>query len=132
MKKVLLIFIAGLTLASCSKKQHIADVQTVTYSLKCADCLIYLEDDKWNRDNEQDRSKYQAFNVSGQFRYSFVNKSRDEVSARIYVSVFSNAQVVELEISESLNGKKAYKKDTLGYRPFHPSKFEETLTLRLK
>jgi len=132
MKKVLLVFIAGLTLASCSKKQHFADEQIVTYNLKCADCLIYLEDDKWNRDNEQERSKFQAFNVSGQFRYSFVNKNREEVSARIYVSVFSNAQIVELEISENLNGKKAYMQDTLGYRPFQNSKFEETLTLRLK
>lgn len=132
MKKVLLIFIISLTITACSKKEHISDIQTVTYSLRCDDCLIYLEDDKWNRDNDQERSKFQSFNVSGQFRYTFVNKNREEVSARIYVSVFSNAQIVELEISESLNGKKEYKKDTLGYRPFGPSRFEGTLTLRLK
>lgn len=132
MKKNLLIFIIISTITACSKKEHISDIQTVTYNLKCSDCLIYLEDDKWNRDNEQDRSKFQIFNVSGQFRYTFINRNRDEVSARIYVSVFSNAQVVELEISENLNGKKVYMLDTLGYRPFKPSKFEETLTLKLK
>ncbi|PPK98997.1 hypothetical protein [Parapedobacter indicus] len=112
MKK--LLFIAAITIAACSKEQ-LPETQSVTYQLNCKDCVIYLEDDKWNHYNELDRSKFQYFNVKGSFTYTFDNVGQlDTVNAKVFVSVFNAAQRIDLTISENLRGKSVRLVDTLG------------------
>lgn len=106
-KKAGFVAMLLLTLASCGKETELVPKeQVVTYTLTCQDCLIYLEDSKWNRNNKLDRSKNQYFNVKGDFSYKFTNTvGLDSVEATIYVGVFGPRQKVTLRIHESLHGK---------------------------
>ncbi len=117
-QKLAVLFMVIMT-ASCIKEEQIMPSdQVVTYSLKCEDCLIYLEDDKWNRYNELDRSKYQYFNVKGSFRYQFTNTAGlDTASAVVSVSVlYPRQQVVYLNIWDN-QGRSTRVIDTLGFSP---------------
>ena len=123
-------------LASCEKTQTIPDVQIVTYSLSCEDCLIQLESDKWNRNNELDRSKNQSFNVTGSFVYSFDNRVNglDTASAVVSVSVFyPREQVIKLGIMDN-QGRRTSVVDTLGFSPDYrkSDKYEVIVKLPLK
>lgn len=85
-----------MALASCQKEKPIEPrKQVVTYQVECKDCLITLESDKWNRHNDLERSKNQVFNVTGKFKYSFVNTSLDSVKFSIYVGVFGGKQYIK-------------------------------------
>lgn len=119
--------------ASCIKKEQIMpSEQVVTYTLKCEDCLIYLEDDKWNRYNELDRSKYQYFNVKGSFRYQFTNTAGlDTASAVVSVSVlYPRQQVVYLNIWDN-QGRSTRVIDTLGFSPDWTKDYSYELSAKL-
>lgn len=135
-KQKLAVLFTVIMAASCIKKEQIMpSEQVVTYSLKCEDCLIYLEDDKWNRYNELDRSKYQYFNVKGSFRYQFTNTAvLDTASAVVSVSVlYPRQQVVYLNIWDN-QGRSTRVIDTLGFSPNYRKvdKYEAIVKLPLK
>lgn len=118
MKNLLIpAFIAIIVMASCRKENPVLpSEQVVTYALTCEDCLIYLEDAKWNRRNELQRSKSQYFNVRGDFKYSFTNTAGlDSVEASVSVSVLYPAeQVIRLNIFDN-QGRSVQVIDTLGF-----------------
>lgn len=89
-------FLMLIVLVSCSKEKQppIPKTQRVFYEVQCADCLVTLQDDKWNDNNELDRSKSQSFNVTGKFKYTFDNTSLSSVKFEIYVSVFAPKQQI--------------------------------------
>ena len=116
-QKLAALIIVIMTATSCIKEEQIMpSEQVVTYSLKCDDCLIYLEDDKWNAGNELDRSKNQYFNVKGSFRYQFTNTTGlDSVTAVVSISVlYPRQQVVYLNIWDN-QGRSTRVIDTLGF-----------------
>lgn len=128
--KISIILLAVL-LFSCSKK--IEENQTVTYKVKCESCLVYIEDNVWNRYNELERSKNHHFQVNGYFEYTFVNTKLDSVSAKFYVDVFHPNQVIESSIT---SGSKSVKmKEIFGFffdgKKFY-DKTDTTIHLKLK
>lgn len=131
--KLLALAFAALALASCKKEAPIEPEQKVTYSVACDYCLVYVEDDIWNPDNDQDRSKSQHFNVRGQWKYQWTNASRDSVNMRIVVGVFSPRQNIKATIRTN-DGKSATFSGPLGFDPriTDPQDSETVLTLKLK
>src|SRR5690606_785432 len=131
------LFIVIMSATSCIKEEiPLPTNQVVRYSLSCEDCLIQLEDDKWNRYNELDRSKNQYFNVTGSFVYSFDNPANglDTASAVVSVSVFyPREQVIYLKIWDN-QGRKVSVTDTLGFSADYrkDDKYEVTVKLPLK
>src|SRR5690606_10992913 len=116
-QKLAALFIVIMSATSCIKEEQIMpSEQVVTYSLKCEDCLIQLEDDKWNAGNELERSKNQYFNVKGSFRYQLTNTTGlDSVTAVVSVSVlYPRQQVVYLNIWDN-QGRSTRVIDTLGF-----------------
>ena len=135
-QKLAVLFTVIMSATSCIKEESIMpSEQVVTYTLKCEDCLIYLEDDQWNRHNELDRSKYQYFNVKGSFRYQFTNTAGlDTASAVVSVSVlYPRQQVVYLNIWDN-QGRSTRVIDTLGFSPDYrkDDKYELRAKLDLK
>lgn len=117
-QKLAALIIVIITATSCIKEEIPLPIdQVVSYSLSCADCLIQLESDKWNRYNELDRSKNQSFNVTGSFVYSFDNpvNGLDTASAVVSVSVlYPVEQVVYINVWDN-QGRSARVIDTLGF-----------------
>ena len=136
-QKLAVLFIVIMSATSCIKEEQIMpSEQVVTYTLKCEDCLIYLEDDKWNRYNELDRSKNQYFNVTGSFVYSFDNpiNGLDTASAVVSVSaLYPREQVIRLVIMDN-QGRRTSVTDTLGFSPDYRKhdKYEVSVKLPLK
>lgn len=136
-QKLAVLFIVIMSATSCIKENiTLPTDQVVRYSLSCADCLIYLEDDKWNRYNELDRSKNQYFNVTGSFVYSFDNpvNGLDTASAVVSVSVlYPIEQVIKLVIMDN-QGRRVSVTDTLGFSPDYrkDNKYEVSVKLPLK
>lgn len=133
MKTNLLLF-AALLIASCSKTETPDPEQQVTYTVDCIACLVYVEDNIWNAGNEQERSRSQHFNVSGTWRYTWTNTSRDSVTMRIVVSVFAKRQAVKARI-ETNDGKLTKMEKLMGFDPTlsDPSPlFDTVLTLKLR
>lgn len=90
-KALLLIILA---LASCSKRNDPVLPQTVTYSVTCKACLVYFEDNTWNRTNHIDGrpdAVSQHLNVYGSWTTTF-QSNIDIASLRIYTSVFGEAE----------------------------------------
>lgn len=135
MKKLITITLAALLLASCTKQKDIVeDVQKVTYEIECKYCLVYVEDNVWNRTIENERGKNQYFNVAGKWTYEFINTKLDSVKARIYIGTLGTGQNVKVTIKESKYGKQASFDGWLGYDkdPFKEGVFEKDIHLRLK
>lgn len=130
------ILIVIMSATSCIKEEQIMpSEQVVTYTLKCEDCLLQLEDDKWNAGNELERSKNQYFNVKGSFRYQFTNTTGlDSVTAVVSVSaLYPRQQVVYLNIWDN-QGRSTRVIDTLGFSHDYrkDDKYEVTVKLPLK
>lgn len=106
MKRLLLLIllIAGLT--SCSKQADNAPTpnkpQTVTYTVTCKACLVYYEDNVWNRSNHiegRPDAVSQHVNVYGSWNTTFTNDSLSVASLHIFTSVFTgNDQDVHANI----------------------------------
>lgn len=131
---MLILGVGMLSTIGCSKDEIIRpEQQRVTYIINCKDCLITMEDDKWNSKNELDRSKSQSFNVKGDFKYSFVNESGlNSVTASIYVSALDGySQRVILTIKDNL-GRINTTEQTLGFSMSEDYDYEFTSTLKLK
>lgn len=135
MKKLFIsiIAIAAIAMTSCKKEAPIEPEQKVTYSVACDYCLVYVEDDIWNADNDQDRSKSQHFNVRGQWKYQWTNASRDSINMRIVVGVFSPRQNIKATITTT-DGRSVTFNGALGFDPriTDPQDGETVLTLKLK
>jgi hypothetical protein len=132
-QKLAVLFIVIMSATSCIKEEQIMPSdQVVTYTLKCEDCLIYLEDDKWNAGNELQRSKNQYFNVKGSFRYQFTNTTGlDSVTAIVSVSVLrGDSQVIYLNIWDN-QGRATRVIDTLGFSPNWINNYEYELRAKL-
>lgn len=132
--KTNLLLLAALLLASCSKTETPTPEQQVTYTVDCNTCLVYVEDQTWNADNEQERSRSQHFNVSGTWRYQWTNTNRDSVTMRIVVSVFAPRQVVKAGIQTN-DGRGTEMEKLMGFDPTlsDPSPlFDTVLTLKLR
>ena len=135
-QKLAVLIIVIMSATSCIKEEQIMpSEQVVTYTLKCEDCLIYLEDDKWNAGNELERSKNQYFNVKGSFRYQFTNTTGlDSVTAVVSVSVlYPRQQIVYLNIWDN-QGRATRVIDTLGFSPdwTKDDKYEVSVKFPLK
>lgn len=108
-----LLTIAGIciVLMSCSKSQDAQPVRklTVTYTLDCTYCLVYVEDEEWNRNNHVDGrpdAVSQHFNVAGHWSYTFDVIKLDTASIRVYAPTFNAEQYVSAKIATS-TGKSA-------------------------
>ena len=130
---LIVIIAAAITSSSCSKEEWpTPSEQVITYTLKCDDCLIYLEDDKWNAGNELQRSKNQHFNVKGSFWYQFTNTTGlNSVTGKIWVSALTQGpQVVYLSIRYN-QGRSVEVRDTLGYSPDWTKIYDYELSAKL-
>ena len=102
---MLVLLIVGLT--SCSKEHNNPEPvkpQTVTYAVTCKSCLVYFEDNQWNRSNHiEDRpdAVSQHINVYGSWTTDFVVSTLDTASLRIYTGSFAPDQSVRLYITDS-------------------------------
>lgn len=99
---LLSLLIAGLT--SCSKELSApapVKPQIVTYSVTCKACLVYFEDNQWNRNNhmpERPDNVSQHINVYGSWSTKFEVTDIDTASLRLYVSAFAPEQEVHARI----------------------------------
>lgn len=122
-------------LVSCNKEKEVIEpIQKIAYNVECAYCLVYIEDNVWNRMNELERSKNQHFAVNGKWRYEFMNTKLDSVEMNISVSVMGGKQNVKASISTN-DGKSVSINETLGYSdsPLDDNYgFERVLKLQLK
>lgn len=133
MKNLKLIMFALIVLAtSCGKEELVKPEQTVRYTVECDYCLIYVEDNTWNRTNELERGKKQHFVVEGKWNYEFVNKGDlDSVKMEISVSIFTNVQKVKASISTNDKRRVEYN-DLLGFDGISDSfKLEHFIELKL-
>lgn len=99
-RRLILIPFALLVLTSCSDKDEVNPIQTVTYQVECESCLVYVDDNYRKGDIRQ------HFVVSGEWEYSFENLKLDTARMEIYVSVFSPPQEIKASIFTN-NGKKS-------------------------
>lgn len=99
MKKFILAASILTMLLSCKKETVAPQVQTVDYDVKCNYCSVYIEDNVWNRYNEQERSKNQHFNVNGTWHYEFKNEGLDAASLRVFLGSFGGVQHIEASIT---------------------------------
>lgn len=133
-----IIAIAALTLValvSCNKeKEVIKPEQRITYNVECDYCLVYIEDNVWNRTNALERSKNQHFAVNGKWKYEFTNTKLDSVEMMISVSVMGGKQKLKASISTN-DGKITSINELMGYNN-DPTKedygFDRSLKLQLK
>ncbi|MFB5946116.1 hypothetical protein [Albibacterium profundi] len=134
-KLIAIACIALAALASCSKEKESFDPQQkITYQVECDYCLVYIEDNVWNRNNKLDRSKNQHFNVDGNWRYEWVNTELDSIEMKIIVGVLGGKQNVKASIRTN-DGKSVSFDEVMGYND-NPMKedygFEKVLKLKLK
>lgn len=108
-----LLTIAGIciVLMSCTKSQDVKPTKllTVTYTVDCNYCLVYVEDEQWNRNNHVDGrpdAVSQHFNVNGHWSYTFNVVKLDTASLRVYTGSFHPEQYVSAKITTS-TGKSA-------------------------
>lgn len=110
-----IVIMAALTSASCSK-ESVPQPQKITYEVWCDNCYIFLEDDDINRNVVDQLHEYKNFNVSGYFRYEFINnRGIDVVFATVLVSVYyphDQRIVVRITDSEAGNVKEVSKNMT--------------------
>jgi hypothetical protein len=133
MKKItLLSAILIIGLISCKKEDPKTNKQFVNYEVECIDCVVYLEDSKWNYTNEMERSKNQHFNVQGKFHYGFENTNLDSIRVKLYVGTFSPYQEVKLNVYTN-DGIRYEIVDRLGFDSRGLSdKLEKSYTLKIK
>lgn len=96
---------------SCSKQHEPQPDKplTVTYTVDCTYCLVYIEDEEWNRNNHVEGrpdAVSQHFNVAGHWSYTFYVIKLDTASIRVYAPTFSKYQYVSAKITTS-TGKSA-------------------------
>lgn len=108
-----LLTIAGIciVLMSCSKQHEPQPDKplTVTYTVDCTYCLVYVEDEQWNRNNHIDGrpdAVSQHFNIAGHWSYTFDVVKLDTASMRVYTGSFKPEQYVSAKITTS-TGKSA-------------------------
>lgn len=113
-----LLTIAGIciVLMSCTKSRDVNPVKplTVTYTVDCNYCLVYVEDEQWNRNNHVDGrpdAVSQHFNVNGHWSYTFDVVKLDTASIRVYTGSFQPEQYVSAKITISTG-----KSDNLGLK----------------
>lgn len=107
-----LLTIAGIciVLMSC-QKESVKPVPPlrVTYTVDCTYCLVYVEDEEWNRNNHVEGrpdAVSQHFNVAGHWSYIFDVIKLDTASIRVYTGSFQPDQYVSAKITTS-TGKSA-------------------------
>lgn len=103
-------------LFSCSKKTDVNPRKIVTYTVECGYCTVYVEDNVWNRYNEQERSKNQHFNVNGKWFYRFSNSELEEATMNIVVSVTSGVRQEVKALIQTNNGKSVSYKGIMDYK----------------
>lgn len=111
---LLSLLIAGLT--SCQKEATVKPKLTVTYQVMCKACLIYFEDNQWNRTNHtpgRSDNVSQHINVYGQWTNTFEVSSIDTASLRLYTGSFAPDQTVHAIIRTN-DGKVSDKTLTMG------------------
>lgn len=104
--------IAGIciVLMSC-QKESVKPVTPlrVTYTVECTYCLVFVEDEQWNRTNHVEGrpdAVSQHFNVSGHWSYTFDVVKIDTASIRVYSGSFQPEQYMSAKITTS-TGKSA-------------------------
>jgi hypothetical protein len=101
---LLILLVAGL--ASCSKEKipEPTKPQMLTYAVTCSACLVYFEDNNWNRSNHIDGRPdaiSQHINVYGSWTTNFAVSTLDTASLRIYTGSFAPDQSVRVYIADS-------------------------------
>lgn len=102
---LLILLIAGLT--SCSKEHNNPEPtkpQMLTYAVTCKSCLVYFEDNQWNRSNHiegRPDAVSQHINVYGSWTTNFEVSTLDTASLRIYTGSFAPDQSVRVYIADS-------------------------------
>lgn len=95
---------------SCSKRNDPdPSPLTVTYTVDCTYCLVYVEDEQWNRNNHIDGrpdAVSQHFNVAVHWTYTFYVIKLDTASIRVIEPTFGPEQYVSAKITTS-TGKSA-------------------------
>lgn len=110
MKTLLTISGICIVLMSC-QKESVKPVTPlrVTYTVDCTYCLVYVEDEQWNRNNHVEGrpdAVSQHFNVNGHWSYTFDVVKLDTASIHVYTGSFQNEQYVSAKITTS-TGKSA-------------------------
>lgn len=108
MKTLLTLTGICIVLMSCSKRSDPKPL-SVTYTVDCTYCLVYVEDEEWNRNNHIDGrpdAVSQHFNVSGHWTYTFDVIKLDTASIRVIAPTFGPEQYVGAKITTSA-GKSA-------------------------
>lgn len=110
MKTLLTVTGICIVLMSCSKRNDpVPKPLSVTYIVDCTYCLVYVDDEQWNRNNHIDGrpdAVSQHFNVAGHWTYTFDVIKLDTASIRVIAPTFGPAQYVSAKITTS-TGKSA-------------------------
>lgn len=117
MKKLILTLSAAAVLFSACQKETVNPVakkQTVTYSVVCPHCSVYITDMHHNKGNEDVPSQTQHFLVDGTFDYSFENDTLSEARLEIYVGSFTPKIPVKATITTN-DGRKAILSRDMGF-----------------
>ncbi|WP_114937552.1 hypothetical protein [Mucilaginibacter endophyticus] len=105
--KKLILTLAGVAmlLQACQKDSVQPKKQTVTYSVTCAHCSVYVTDNYSNAGNEQLAAKSKHFLVDGEFNYSFDNDTLSTASLQVYLGALAPVMPVKAMITTS-DGKR--------------------------
>lgn len=109
MKNLLLFTFMSILLifSSCTKKEKdiepVITEQVVTINVDCRFCYIEVQDNNFNYLEEKQDRQFQSFVAGGKFNYEFTNEKLSEITVRITVSVFHDAQRIKASIKTNDN-----------------------------
>ena len=132
--RILLLFILTCILFSACEKVEYAPVPLqqhgVTYKVECNECVVYFEDNNYNRVNPFRDQITQHSLIQGSWSYNFDPKDLEYLYLEVYVSTFSPQQHIKASISIDGEIVSSFTGD-LGI-PRQPGEYETSKILELK